>query len=87
LWDNDRFTIVSKVSEMIDYIELKELPNELVMIGIELSDFGNANATNRFHFLAGIIISELKRRNFVSAMCNEDNNIVIQLVKLFNSNE
>ena len=87
LWDNNRFVIASKVSEMIDYIKLKNPFNVHVMIGIELADFKNANITNRFHFLTGIIISELKHRNFISAICDQDNKLIMQLVKLFNSNE
>lgn len=87
LWDNDRFVIASKVNEMIDYIELKNPFHKFFMTGIELADFKNANITNRFHFLTGIIISELARRNFVSAIYDKDNKLVMQLVKLFNSNE
>lgn len=87
LWDNNRFVIASKVNEMIDYIELKNPFHKFFMIGIELADFKNANITNRFHFLTGIIISELAHRNFVSAIYDQDNKLAMQLVKLFNSNE
>lgn len=78
LWDNNRFTIACNVSDMIDVIKFKNINNELISIGVELADFKNANITNRFNLLAGMIISELWHSNL--PLMTED-------FKLFNSNE
>ena len=87
LWDNNRFMIVDKVNEMIDYIELKNPFHKFIMIGIELADFKNANITNRFNLLAGMIISELSKMKAPEPI---DDDLYLHLVdplKIFNSNE
>lgn len=78
LWDSNRFTIACNISDMIDVIKFKNINNELISIGVELADFKNANITNRFNLLTGMIISELWHSNL--PLMTED-------FKLFNSNE
>lgn len=77
LWDSNRFVIADNVEKMIDTIRFKLLPQQKNMIiGVELADFKNANITNRFNLLTGMIITEL-------------NHWIIERIdlKLFNSNE
>ena len=72
---------------MIDYIELKNPFHKFIMVGIELADFKNANITNRFNLLAGMIISELSKMKAPEPI---DDDLYLHLVdplKIFNSNE
>ena len=92
LWDSNRFMIVDKVNEMIDCIRFKRMSDimndkdsHFIMVGIELADFKNANITNRFNLLAGMIISRLAYWK----VCNRIGKKIhlINTLKLFNSNE
>lgn len=84
LWDNSKLCIASNVSEMIDVVKFKRvIKSEVVSIGIELADFKNANITNRFNLLAGMIISELYNW---WANDTQTPQLIID-TKLFNSNE
>lgn len=87
LWDSDRFVIASKISEMIDYIELKNPFHKFIMMGIELADFKNANITNRFNLLAGMIISELSKMKAPEPIGNDLYLYLVDPLKIFNSNE
>ena len=78
LWDSNRFTIACNVSDMLDCVRFKNINNELISIGVELADFKNANITNRFNLLAGMIINELWHSNLP---------LMVDDFKLFNSNE
>ena len=78
LWDTNRLTIACNVSDMIDCVRFKNINNELISIGVELADFKNANITNRFNLLAGMIINELWHSNLP---------LMVDDFKLFNSNE
>lgn len=84
LWDSNRFVIASKVSDMINTIMCKRLPNQVVNVGVELADFKNANITNRFNLLTGMIISELG--HWMEKGVHTWNTSLVRL-KLFNSNE
>lgn len=80
LWDNNRYTISCNVEDMISIIKCKYIAPDDIKIGVELADFKNANITNRFNLLTGMIIAELKYLSW---------NIKTQKIylKLFNSNE
>lgn len=84
LWDSNRFVIASNVNNMINTIMCKRLPNEVVNVGVELADFKNANITNRFNLLTGMIISELG--HWMEKGVHTWNTPLVKL-KLFNSNE
>lgn len=84
LWDGNRFVIASNVADMINTIMCKRLPNEVINVGVELADFKNANITNRFNLLTGMIISELERWMEKGTYTW---NPPLVILKLFNSNE
>ena len=81
LWDNvDTFATAWNVEEMVDTIMFKRLFDSKVEVGIELADFKNANITNRFNLLAGMIIANFQKKLHSMEHFWID-------VKLFNSNE
>lgn len=86
MWDADYKERFNKVADFVRKIN-DNLPHNIeklpVEIGIELADFKNANITNRFNLLAGMVIFSCFYRISVSE-CYEERIIKI---KLFNSNE
>lgn len=86
LWDVDYKERFHKVADFVKTIDYK-LPQNIeklpVEIGIELADFKNADITNRFNSLAGMIMYSCFYRLSVSWLGEER----ILKIKLFNSNE
>lgn len=88
LWDNDKLKMYEKIYDLLFIIKTKTNKNVWseyqVNIGIELADFKNANITNRFNLLAGMIIFGLLNKKCKSL---SDVNCFFPNIKLFNSNE
>lgn len=82
LWNNNLFAIACNVADMVFVLICKyAVENKTMNVGIELADFKNANITNRFNLLAGMIISRMQS---INDMRRE---LIFSNVKLFNSNE